>query len=154
MRKHDFRTSLSFGKRIEKKLDDVFAVWFYIEPVTLEVERKQGVDRLYTRRDTGKTLKIEYKADRWGVRTGNVFIELEVDGKPGWAVKTQADIVLYALVDASDAIQQIIVLTKTYIQKMLPVWWNLEQIEINNGSFSGRGCLYQIDKITERKLRI
>lgn len=147
-RTHNFQDSLSFGKTIEQELDVVFSRWYSIEPVTLDDEKKLGIDRIFTRKD-GTTIKVEYKADRWAINTSNIFIELEVSGKPGWTVKTAADVVVYAIVDKLNQIDSALLLTQDFIKKMLPVWEQFPKKHIRNQNFYGIGVLVSIESLVD-----
>lgn len=97
MSSYGFRTQLAIGQANETKLDAFFERWYVITPATMEQQR-QGVDRIFTRRDTGEVFKIEYKTDYTAAGTGNAFVEtisVDVDRKPGWAITSQARILLY-----------------------------------------------------------
>lgn len=145
---HDFKTSLKFGKRTEEELDKIFSTWYQIEEVSLADEKKLGIDRIFTRKD-GTTVRVEYKADRWAINTSNIFIELEVSGRPGWTKKTVADIVVYAIVDKLNNIDSALILTQDFIRTMLPVWEQLPKKRIQNTNFYGIGVLVSIESLAE-----
>lgn len=145
---HDFKTSLTFGKKAEVELDKIFSTWYQIEEVSLEDEKKLGIDRIFTRKD-GTKVTVEYKADRWAINTSNIYIELEVSGKPGWTKKTVADIVVYAIVDKFNHIDSALILTQDYIKAMLPVWEQLPKKRIQNTNFYGIGVLVSIESLAE-----
>jgi len=143
---HDFQTSLTFGKRVEEDLDEIFSKWYLIEEVSLADEKRLGIDRIFTKPD-GTKLKIEYKADRWALQTGNVFMELSVNGNPGWTRKTIADVVIYALVDVAGNPVSAIVLKQETIKEMLPKWEQLPLKRIQNTNFFGVGVLVPIESL-------
>ena len=145
---HNFQSSLSFGKQIESQLDEIFSRWYQIKEVSLEDERKLGIDRIFTRKD-GSKLRIEYKADRQTINTSNIFIELEVSGKPGWTKKTVADVVVYAIVDKLNNIDSALILTQEFIKLSLPSWEQLPKKRIQNTNFYGIGVLVSIESLTE-----
>ncbi len=139
---HNFQRSLSFGKQAEQQLDTIFSKWYQIEEVSLADEKKLGIDRIFTK-PNGQTLRVEYKADRLALKTGNIFIELEVNGKPGWTRKTVADIVIYAFA-RENRIESALIITQDLIKSLLPIWEKLPRKTIANNGFSGVGVLVSI----------
>lgn len=148
---HNFQESLSRGKKIEQQLDAIFSRWYLIETVSLETERQQGIDRIFT--VDNRTIKVEYKADWWLNRTGNVFIETEVSGKPGWAIKTQADIILYAAVTVKNIINKIVIIPNEFIKQNIVEWKQQYPSRIipNNG-FNGFGYLVPLQNMDVKVL--
>lgn len=139
---HNFRDSLAKGKTVEYQLDDIFSKWYEIQQVSLQTEITFGYDRIYTRKIGDKEpIKVEYKADWWTERTGNLFIEYAVNEKPGWAVKTQADIILYASL-RGDLIYNVFIIPREYIKVNLESWkQQYEHRIIENTHFVGAGIL-------------
>jgi hypothetical protein len=73
------------GAVSEKFLDSEPAVEFEVRPATPQ-EQRRGIDRIFTHRQTGQRLAVEYKTDYKAARTGNAFIgSISVDtaGKAG-----------------------------------------------------------------------
>ncbi|MCL6447845.1 MAG: hypothetical protein K6U04_06780 [Armatimonadetes bacterium] len=98
---HNFDDQFRRGQDGEKFLDEFFAGKFHIYPATRRQQR-QGIDRVFVNRETGETLKIEYKSDYAAHRTGNAFLEtVSVDtiGKKGWIYTSRADYLIYYVVD-------------------------------------------------------
>lgn len=96
---YKFQEQLAIGEENEMKLDSFLAKWFDIDRVSQEGQR-QGIDRLFTRRDNKVTYRVEYKTDFTASRTGNAFIEtvsVDTQQKPGWALHSQADFLIYFL---------------------------------------------------------
>lgn len=94
---YDFKAQLAKGDVGERFLDAFFAGGYDIRPATPQ-EQRQGIDRVFTNRQTGQVTRIEYKTDYAAARTHNAFVEtMSVDtaGKAGWAYTSQADYVLY-----------------------------------------------------------
>lgn len=120
---HNFKDSLAKGKAVEYQLDDIFSKWYEIEHVSLQTELAFGYDRIYTRRVGDKEpIKVEYKAD-W------------------WAVKTQADIILYASL-RGDLINNVFIIPREYIKVNLESWkQQYEHRVIENMHFIGAGIL-------------
>lgn len=142
---HNFKNSLNFGKQAESQLDEIFSKWYQIKEVSLDDERKLGIDRIFTKTD-GTQLTVEYKADRQALKTGNIFIELEVGGKPGWTRKTVADVVIYSFV-RENRIESALILTQTLIKSLLPEWEQLPKKRIQNTGFHGIGVLVKIESL-------
>lgn len=98
---YDFDTQLAIGEAHERRLDTLFQRYFAITPATRQQQR-QGIDRNFVNLDTGATYRVEYKADALAGKTGNAFIEtvsVDATGRPGWAVASQADILIYLVVE-------------------------------------------------------
>jgi len=94
---YDFKQQLHDGQLHENKLDEFFGRWYDIRPAT-PAEQRQGIDRHFTNRDTGRQITIEYKTDHTAGRTGNAFVEtisVDTHHKPGWAHTSQAEILIY-----------------------------------------------------------
>ncbi|SHF74073.1 hypothetical protein SAMN02745218_02986 [Desulfofundulus australicus DSM 11792] len=98
---HDFNGCLKRGEDGEHFLDRFFSGRFHIYPVTRRQQR-QGIDRIFVNRETGKVLKVEYKTDYQAGRTGNAFLEtvsVDTEGKKGWVYTSKADYLLYFVVE-------------------------------------------------------
>lgn len=94
---YDFTEQLSKGEQAEKQLDEHFATWFTIHPVT-RAQQRMGIDRMYTHKRDGWTIPIEYKTDWTAGKTGNAFVEtisVDTEKKPGWAYTSRADVLIY-----------------------------------------------------------
>lgn len=121
MTSHVFDKSLPKGKEGESALDRYFQRWFHIHPARIEEEQAFGFDRIFVRRDNGKTLTIEYKSDDRYQDTGNAFIEttsVDSANKPGWAKTCKADLLCYYLV--ADGL--VYAVKPDDIRAALPVW--------------------------------
>ncbi|MEK4798049.1 hypothetical protein NYE37_03845 [Thermoactinomyces sp. FSL K6-2592] len=95
---HSFQEKLKEGEAFERELDNHFSKWYQIEKVNIKTQRKMGIDRIFKNRFDGKIIKVEYKADSAAGKTGNIFVETisnSKSGAEGWAIKCQADIVIY-----------------------------------------------------------
>jgi hypothetical protein len=99
---HIFKNSLELGKTGEAQLDDFFIKkGWSIEYVTLEQERKRGVDRIIILPDKSR-ITVEYKTDIKTTKTGNVFLETlsnSKTGKEGWLKTSQAQWLIYYRMD-------------------------------------------------------
>lgn len=92
-----FRDTHRSGVRGETALDAAFSPRFEIHRATDEQQR-QGIDRIYTDKETGESFTVEIKSDWTTAKTGRAFIEtvsVDRDSKPGWAYTSQADMLLY-----------------------------------------------------------
>ena len=98
---YDFKQQLAQGQQHEHQLDEVFRKWFRIMPATRDQQR-QGIDRIFYHVKDAKTYTVEYKADSLAGKTGNAFVEtvsVDTANKPGWAVSSQATMLVYLVVD-------------------------------------------------------
>lgn len=116
---YGFQAQLKVGELGEETLDAFFAEKGYeIKNVTMK-EQRRGIDRIFVK--DGKEVKVEYKTDALTARTGNVFIETvssNKSGAPGWAVKTQADYVVYYV----SGYKQALLLKPEYLRSKIPYW--------------------------------
>lgn len=89
---YKFDEKLKEGMEWEEVLDQVLSRWYQIEKVHQELQR-QGLDRIFKRKDDGTRYGVEYKTDISAFGTDNIFIELvsvDRDNKPGWAYSSIA----------------------------------------------------------------
>lgn len=96
---YNFDAQFRQGTAGEQYLDGLFGEQFDIQPATREQQR-QGIDRIFRNRRTGKTLTVEYKTDWTASKTGNAFVETlsaDKDRKAGWALTSQADYLVYCV---------------------------------------------------------
>lgn len=94
---YGFKEQLTKGQQSEAELDRFFSQWYAITPVSMELQR-QGIDRIFTRKDNGHIFNIEYKTDWTAGKTHNAFVEtvsVDATNKPGWAHSSRADYLIY-----------------------------------------------------------
>lgn len=91
---YTFKDQLAIGEKGEGKLDDYFAKYYDIEAVVMPLQ-KLGVDRIFFNRKTGGRFSVEYKTDLIASTTRNFFLEIRVNGKPGWLLSSVAQLVIY-----------------------------------------------------------
>jgi hypothetical protein len=103
---YGFAAQLAIGEGWEDRLDAFFLGQF--GEAGLEVrrvgmdEQRRGIDRVFVGKATGEVHTVEYKADSLAGRTGNAFVEtvsVDTTGKPGWAVSSQADVLVYLVME-------------------------------------------------------
>jgi hypothetical protein len=83
---HNFVTSNSKGKLGETLIKEYLqAKGWEVTDATRQQQLKKGID--FTVRKDGKSFALEVKTEYRAESTGNVFWEMEVDGKPGWTQK-------------------------------------------------------------------
>lgn len=107
MTAYRFRERLGAGVRGEAFLDRFFATGFVITEAN---RQREGIDRIFSPRDGKPTFTVEYKTDYTGVRTHNMFVEtvsVDRENKPGWAIASQADWLIYYLPTPEDLIYAI-----------------------------------------------
>lgn len=90
----NFKTQNEVGMRGERTLDDYFTKFYTIRPVPLDLQ-KLGIDRIFVNRRDGTRFTVEYKTDLKATHTGNIFLEYEVDKKPGWVLASVAQVLVY-----------------------------------------------------------
>ena len=118
---YDFKEQLAEGQAYERRLDQHFSQFnIEIRPATMD-EQRQGIDRYFTHRTTGKVDAMEYKADSLAGRTVNAFIEtisVDTTGKPGWAVASKARYLVYLVTEP----ETIYLIDMRALHVALPVW--------------------------------
>jgi len=149
---YDFRKQLDKGKSVEISLDNFFKKWYNIETVTIDEERSQGIDRVFTSLSTGKVTRIEYKADFKTKDTGNIYLELSVDGdngyhKDGWALRSTADLILYTIIYETEYL--ILGITPGNITKHIPEWsTKFRTAKCRNVGYGSTGLLIPLDNFS------
>ncbi len=118
---YDFEQQRQQGNAGEGFLDAFFATKGYAIRPASDEEQRRGIDRAFTSPKTGKVSTVEYKTDSTAARTGNAFIEtvsVDAAGKMGWALTSQADILVYFIPPLS----RIIVVPFMALHWELPRW--------------------------------
>jgi hypothetical protein len=82
-----FFTDLAFGNSYERRLVEMLKLTDY--------EIVKGCVKDYDIIDNGTRLTYEVKADRNTIKTGNICIEYECNGKPSGITTTRADYIAY-----------------------------------------------------------
>ncbi len=80
-----FKAQLTKGEQSEAELDTYFAQWYDIQPLD-RAQQRQGIDRIFTRKNNGLVFTIEYKTDWMAAKTPNAFVEtvsVDTANKPG-----------------------------------------------------------------------
>jgi len=149
---YDFQTQLKLGKMVEETLDGYFSTIFQIEPVTLEEEISLGYDRIFTIEE--RVIKVEYKADFKGHQTGNAYIELEVfsenRSKAGWAKHSQADTIVYAIVNPSGEIVAMYNINRQKLAEALHSWEEKFRIvSCQNKGWKSNGLLVPLTELSK-----
>ncbi len=147
---YDFKTQLEIGKLIETELDRYFSQWYEIQSVSIDVEKADGIDRIFTSKATGKSQTVEYKSDFKSASTGNIYVELSVDSdngysKPGWAVHSVADIILYCIINQG-IISHIYILSPSVVRSFVDIWkGQYRNVTCANKGYHSKGILVPMD---------
>lgn len=94
---YDFNTQKAIGAKGEEFLDLYFTSTYEITPAT-DTEQRQGIDRWFTDRESGRHFSVEYKTDSTATKTHRAFIETMSNlehSKQGWIYTSQADYLIY-----------------------------------------------------------
>jgi hypothetical protein len=91
-----FQTQRNRGYEGEKMLDGVFSRFFNVRRATASQQR-DGIDRVMVGKEHGQQITVEYKTDYTAASSGNAFVEIAFDGRPGWAHTSQADFIAYCV---------------------------------------------------------
>jgi hypothetical protein len=135
---YSFSEQLERGQHWEGVLDEYFARWYNIREATRDEQRK-GIDRWFHPADQDYPMTaVEYKADDKTSTTGNVFIEtdsvVEKD-KPGWAWKSEAEILVYLAIPDT-----LYIIRMEKVRKMIRVWRSLYGTRnVRNEYWTSRG---------------
>lgn len=114
---YGFKEQLLKGKEGEARLDTYFSKWYFVSPVTMDLERK-GIDRKFKRGSI--VTYAEYKTDSLTQKTGNIFVEtISVDtlGRLGWAWTCTADLLMYLALPNT-----LYVVNPTKVRECIEVW--------------------------------
>lgn len=96
---HDFKASLARGKKMEKKVRELFESSFTVAKATTD-EQWKGIDftaRIRIENGAGVWKGVEVKYDERSMETGFVFVELysnEQSGRKGWAYTCKAHLLV------------------------------------------------------------
>lgn len=144
---HDFHDKLAEGHAHERFLDEWFRRWFDIEPATLDEDRRLGVDRWFTSRETGQRFGVQYKADSRAGETGNAFVETvsnDRTGTPGWVHTCKADYILYYIVGW----ELVYVLEPAELRRRLYGWKaRYREVTVANKGYQTHGLLVPLDEL-------
>ncbi len=142
---YTFNAQKARGDAGELFLDRWFATDYEVRPATRQ-EQRQGIDRFFIHRQTGKRLAVEYKTDYRAVETGNAFVEtISVDtaGKAGWAHSSEAAYLIYYIPD--DGL--IYVLALEVLRRELPRWLREYPLRTaQNQGYATHGVLVPLDE--------
>jgi hypothetical protein len=142
---YNFDAQKARGDAGESFLDQVFATDYEVHPATRQ-EQRQGIDRIFTHRGTGRRLAIEYKTDYKAARTGNAFVEtISVDtaGKAGWAYSSEADYLIYYI----PGDELIYVIALEVLRRELPRWVQAYPLRAaQNEGYATHGVLVPLDE--------
>lgn len=155
---YDFQTQLSIGKEVEDALDIYFSKWYKISPVSIETEKNQGIDRLFSSLQTSQQRTVEYKADFKSYKTDNMYVELSVDSdsghtKNGWALHSVADIMIYAVISGTKIIK-IYIFSPSIVRDNLEKWkGQYRNVVCRNKGYHSKGVLVPLSEIEKIALK-
>lgn len=147
---YDFKQQLDIGEEFEKELDSYFSLQYSVFNVNME-KQKIGIDRIFRYQ---KEIKVEYKSDLQAHKTNNIFIETissDKDFAEGWAVKSQADLLVYYL----PKIKIAYLVEMINLRKKLPMFCTYRKASGKNGTYSSHGRLIpleEFEKIAFKKI--
>ena len=144
---YDFRQQKVVGQHAEAYLDSYFSRWYVIMPAT-PMQQRQGIDRHFTRKDTGASHTVEYKTDHTASATGNAFVELiSVDCRfvVGWAYSSCADYLIYLVPDMA-----IYVVRFQQLRLQLPFWTRqYEMRSVQNKGYQAKGLVVPLGELNK-----
>lgn len=152
---YDFNEQKQAGEESERYLDDLFSRWYSIRPAT-PMQQRQGIDRIFTRKDNGESTTIEYKTDYAAANTGNAFMELiSVDCRfvVGWAYSSCADYLLYYVPG-----DKVYAVRFSQLRLQLALWTRkYEMRSVQNAGYRARGLLIPLpdfEKIAQQVISV
>lgn len=137
---YDFAEQYEGSKKRDADIDAAFEPWWEVERVGRPFERA-GLDRIWTHRDTGRRLGVEYKSDTMAHRTKHVFVEtvsVAEAGKPGWGYTSCAQLLVYYVVEG----QYAFLLRMHELERRLEVWETFKQSRDTSTVDEGSGERY------------
>jgi hypothetical protein len=152
MKTYSFVEQLEKGAKGEKVLDEYFKQWYDIREATIEQQKDEKIDRLFSPKqrpaqpEEREWIKVEYKTDDRTDDTGNLFIETwsSVEHRRyGWAYASKADmIVYYALPDT------IYLIDRQDLLRILPDWLKVFKTHrIKNKGYTTEGLAVPVEHI-------
>lgn len=152
-----FQDSLDAGLAGEQFLDEYFKGRGFRILTAPPAMQLQGVDRIFIDSDNQGTT-IEYKTDKTAGRTHRAFVEtvsVDVEGTPGWAYTSKADVLAYYIPD--DGLVYVIRFSE--LRRRLSIWLKVyREVSIPNKgkpgtqSYKTRGILvplHEFEQIAE-----
>lgn len=112
--------------------------------------QRRGIDRIFTHRRTGKVFFVEYKADFYV--SGNAFIEtvsVDTTNTPGWALTSEADILIYYFVRLDDAF----VLPMAVARRIAKAPSRYPLVSVPNKGYMTKGLLVPVPVLEEQRIR-
>ena len=140
---YNFQKQLKIGEYFEKKIDE----WLLhtslknfkaLYPVDMS-EQRLGFDR-FALDEHGHKHSLEYKTDLKAHLTENLFLETEVDGKPGWIHKCIANEIYVYIPRRGDLLQY----DMKGIRRLLLDHSNQRELVVKNEGFSARGIIVSL----------
>lgn len=134
---YDFKEQLKKGQLYEDKIAEYFGKWYNVEATPMPLQRL-GIDLILYDNTDGRRLAVEVKADEKTAKTNNVFIETYSameDGKEGWGLTSQADVLVYVVVP-----NYAICLQMAKVQTNINHWRNLYgERTVKNKNYTSAG---------------
>lgn len=161
-RLYDFTTKLQQGEAQERQLDIFFSKWFIVDEAD-PCQQRQGIDRLFYRKEDNEKISVQYKSDFCSDRTGNVFVEVISsceDAAPGWAWRCSADILVYYLPNSRVAyILSVSTLKDANLPPFLLIWakqfpWRSIKSTSNDRTWTTQGVLVPVAEFSKVCMKI
>ncbi len=151
---YDFQRQMRQGGEGEAFLDAFFTGKGYAIAAASPEQQRQGIDRIFTSPGTGRVSLVEYKTDHAAARTGNAFIEtISVDaaGKMGWALTSQAEILVYYIPPAGT----ITVVPFMALHWEMPRWLrDYPPRQARNAHYATHGIIIPLAELERHALRV
>lgn len=129
---HDFNTSKVSGDKGEQFLDRFFEQrGNKVEPVTMQEQKQNKVDRRITNIKSGYVALAEYKTDEKAKQTGNVFVETysnAENGTMGWIGASIAEWLVTLIPDECVLVTRLTKIRQCYATK----WFSYQHKSIPN----------------------
>jgi len=143
---YHFGAQLARGDAGERFLDGFFSGRYRIRRATAQ-EQRRGIDRLFTHRQTGQQIAVEYKTDYVAARTHHAFVEtvaVDAVGKAGWAYTSQAEYLMYYVPGEG----VVYVLALEVLRRQLPRWLRSYPLrQARNAGYATHGVVVPLDEM-------
>ena len=139
-----FQTQRNRGYEGERMLDKVFGKFFDVRRATA-TQQRQGIDRVMVGKEHKQTINVEYKTDYTAASSGNAFVEVSFDGRPGWAHTSQADFIAYFVPG-----KHTYIVRPCALRTHLPDWeGRFEKRTVLNSGYTATGLIVPLSYLAE-----
>lgn len=137
-----FKEQLALGEQGEREVVEYLSKFYNLSASPMELQRL-GIDYIAVEHKTGARFTIEIKTDFVAQTTGNIFLEFEVNKKPGWVLSSVAQVLIY-YVPPKLYFLNMYALRQDYQKKLIE---GPPSSQVKNENYYALGTLYPLDKL-------